>query len=896
MFSLCKLQVGLFLPLFFFALSLVLSAFDTCIQVNGGVPQICVDGLPVPARWCYARTQLMAPWVSDRSCVPYSSLTLLAEPRRWERDFVAQADSESELSVVISLHEYLQAKEELEVWIDDFSLVDITEGSVIISECHFESSEENVFDWYPKDLPTYRVDWSADGGVGDSGALKITWSDIVPRAPEHGEHIYTPFRKVALKEGHEYRVSFWSNATDSARMDIKIIPLPGGALALREKYDVMQSTVKLAHESGVDFVSTMVDFPWPREGEKEDWSIIDTTLSSILAVNPEAKIVPRMVCKAPLWWLEEHPDEMTGWAEGSVDNHPPLESFSSRLWRQESEARLRRIIEHIEERFGKNIAGYHACPGPSEECFYGNYLGSDCPGFGVSEVNAWREWLTKRYTTDQGLREAWHDDSVSLDTVQAVSPSRRKEAAKVGILLEPSRFQDVIDQNFFFNDMVSEVIGEYASVIRDVCGKKRLSLFFYGYTLEVSNTSTEGMSGHFALNKILANPDVDILCSPLSYFDRLEGGVGGVMAPVESALRSGKMWMIEDDSRTYLAASGDLATLPDYLRTQQSSRQVLLRDNAHELIRNLGCWWMDLASWRWFEDSALWEIMATGDVADRMKLAAQHPYTPEVAIVVDERDYAYSIDAVSVRAPLFAVGRQAAARLGTSVGHYLLEDVLARGLSHAKLAVMLDAWALSAEDRLSLKERLAGKFVLWCYAPGLLDTATGLNPDHTLELTGFRIRQKSGNFQEVRATQDGILAGFPDSWRMDGPIRQVTAVIPQAGDRVLATWPDGDAAIVLRENALYNATSTLSWPLLRLAAKEADIHLYTNRQCVFYSDGEFHLVHATEDGSVTLAFPQTVKQVLDAMSMLPLAEKTNSITFDLHKGDTRFILTKSSLP
>ncbi|MBQ9445274.1 MAG: hypothetical protein IJU61_01690, partial [Victivallales bacterium] len=54
------------------------NAHEACIQINNGVPQICLDGQPVRPRWTYNRTQQGI--FGDRNKVPRVSSYLMAEP------------------------------------------------------------------------------------------------------------------------------------------------------------------------------------------------------------------------------------------------------------------------------------------------------------------------------------------------------------------------------------------------------------------------------------------------------------------------------------------------------------------------------------------------------------------------------------------------------------------------------------------------------------------------------------------------------------------------------------------------------------------------------------------------------------------------------------------------
>jgi len=84
-----------------------------------------------------------------------------------------------------------------------------------------------------------------------------------------------------------------------------------------------------------------------------------------------------------------------------------------------------------------------------------------------------------------------------------------------------------------------------------------LVVFFYGYVFEFGTIRLgPATCGHYALRQVLNCPDIDVLCSPISYFDRGIGGGAPSMTAAESVALAGKMWLVEDDTRTHLG-TGD---------------------------------------------------------------------------------------------------------------------------------------------------------------------------------------------------------------------------------------------------------------------------------------------------------------------------------------------------
>ena len=53
-----------------------------------------------------------------------------------------------------------------------------------------------------------------------------------------------------------------------------------------------------------------VDLPWPRPGEKTDWSHADAECQDVLAANPNALLFPRIGMDPPEWWRQSYPEDV----------------------------------------------------------------------------------------------------------------------------------------------------------------------------------------------------------------------------------------------------------------------------------------------------------------------------------------------------------------------------------------------------------------------------------------------------------------------------------------------------------------------------------------------------------------------------------------------------------
>ena len=225
------------------------------------------------------------------------------------------------------------------------------------------------------------------------------------------------------------------------------------------------------------------------DGEEPDWDVLDEDFYKILRACPDALIFPRVNVSLNESWERANPDELCD--EGKTELHRPC--FSSDKWAEETKRLYRLAIRHIEESdYADHVIGYQFAAGNTEEWFSHDFKGS----IGKRSREKFAEHCAKN-------------------------------------CLEPN------DANLyaFLSDVVADRICDLAAVTKEEAGREKLVGTFYGYTFECGDR----VSCHHSLDKVLACPDVDFLCSPISYAkDRELGRDHGCMLPCDSLREHGK--------------------------------------------------------------------------------------------------------------------------------------------------------------------------------------------------------------------------------------------------------------------------------------------------------------------------------------------------------------------
>jgi hypothetical protein len=858
------------------------SGFALTVRVDSpdGDPRLFVDGKPVRARMFFG--------------IP-SSAPITVSPRAQAVAFEFAASGSATTG---SMHFRFGPKEG-SIDLDDIHVVDLEDGRDIVRVSTFEHGPADFArDWtvWPPGVKNDVGTVTVKPGAGRDGSAGL---HVELKAPADGQwpdfHIYHQ-ANLRLVQGHHYRVALWVKATPARALTIAFYK-PGETYThLGGPPGPFESQIKLAADAGVNFVSFPIDMPWPRPGQPADWSRVDLACEQVLRTSPHALLLPRMGMMPPPWWQEANPDDVMRWENGKTG----MAVMASPRYRRDAAERLSALVRHLESKFGEHVAGYHPCGQNTGEWFYEGTWESPLSGYAPADERAWQDWLKNRYGTATALQAAWHKNGVSLAPAQIPAASLR-HASPAGILRDPARERPLCDWAEFQQQAISECVCELAHAVRLASAGKKLVVFFYGYVFEFAAVPTgPAVSGHYALRRVLDCPDIDVLCSPISYFDRGLGQSAPAMTAAESVALAGKMWLYEDDTRTYLG-TGDFPGAMDAVNTLEDTNRELIRNVGQEAVRNFATWWMDLGATGWFNDPRMWDQMKRLAAIDLPLLEHPSAYQPEVAAVLDERAMLQVAPAgVAVTRPGIYEVRAALGRMGAPYGQYLMDDLMAgRVPARAKLVILLNAWRLDAAQRARLTECLRGKTAIWCYAPGYFD-GDKASLEAMRELTGFNLVVCSPSKALAAPTPEGRRCGLTRQIGTDQPVQPLFAVTGLPHEQVLASYGDGSAAVAPHRGSdstrLFAGPPGLTSELLRFAAREAGVHLYTETDCNVYARDSFLVLHASQNGPIIVNLPAQSRSAIRDASWIVRDVLTGewvgrgpNVRLPMKRGDTRVL-------
>ena len=397
------------------------------------------------------------------------------------------------------------------------------------------------------------------------------------------------------------------------------------------------------------------------DGDEPDWDALDDDFHKVLDACPDALLLHRINVSLNEKWERKNRDELCD--EGMVELHRPC--CSSDKWAEETMRLYGLALDHIETSdYADHVIGYQFAAGNTEEWFPHDMKGS----------------IGKR------------------------SREKFAEYCKENCL-------EATTENYFafLSDIVAKRICDLATFTKKKVGREKLVGTFYGYTFECPSRTT----CHHSLDRVLACPDIDFLCSPVSYGkDRELGRDHGCMLPCDSLRENGKLYFAENDTRTHLT----VVPYPDIPYFQNpvfnpkrfdDTVEMLKLHYARALVHGYAHWWFDM--WGgWYADETYMTEMR--EFLEISKDAINKPMgsVSQLAVFVDEKSYKYLPGGA-----LAYVAREMLGKLGAPYDCYLASDY-ERVKERYSAVILIDPYRTPLTDAIvsDAEKRSIGCFVI----------------------------------------------------------------------------------------------------------------------------------------------------------------------------------------
>lgn len=645
----------------------------------------------------------------------------------------------------------------------------------------------------------------------------------------------------------------------------------------------------------------------------ERFAELDRNIRTLLGVNPQALVVILWDLRPTLRWLQQNPDEMLITAFGKKEGV----SFSSAKYRNECLTFTRSLIDYLKSQpYWDRIVGFHpwtcgmpdsVTGGVAENLWQTDRAKITVGDFNPQAMKMFRDFLRRRYLNNvEELRRAWRHPEITFDTATPEIGELTAPGVNDGVFRDPAAGRMAFDYMDFVPTMLSSLILDMCRLTKEMTGGTRINFVHYGFLIAhmQAYNSPGGMfnNNNFDLAELLNDPAIDGYIGAASYSGRLAGTPFLTYFPWSSFRLHGRMYLPDDDTRHYQAATRNYG----HTRGLRESQAIIRRNLGADITRNFGSWFADMSQGEgalavsWTGEREIAEMI--GEMNRLYRQAQQIGYrsAAEIAVIFSAKSPRYldmfhgptlSNNLINwMYYPEFF-------RLGAPFDVYLASDLHHPDFPRQyKLYVMMNTFYLSDADRKRIEElKKDGTTFLWFYAPGYVGD-NGLDVRQIEALTGIRTEVLPGKEKMTAVLQHHRLAeGMPESGRLGaagfpapatrrmhadefGPKFRI--VDPKA--ETAAQFADGKAALAFRDfgtwKSVYSVIPRLERPVLRNICRLAGVHLYTDADIVFDANRNFMVLHNGYDKerSFTLSLPRRTT-VRDAFSDKIVVKNSDSI-------------------
>ena len=186
-----------------------------------------------------------------------------------------------------------------------------------------------------------------------------------------------------------------------------------------------------------------------------------------------------------------------------------------------------------------------------------------CDGQGGGQINSYADYSEPMRAAFCAASNRSSDGGCALATPAERDHPRTGNSFVCGGLEDAAAAAAVVRQNLLLAQVMADAVGGLAQAVKEATDHKALVLTFFGYVLHCttdrhgSNSRNLVNSGHLAGSSLLANDAIDGFVGTYSYSPNTRN-VSMPLLPAgeySSLWKSGKLWIIEDDTRTHLCPS-----------------------------------------------------------------------------------------------------------------------------------------------------------------------------------------------------------------------------------------------------------------------------------------------------------------------------------------------------
>jgi len=678
---------------------------------------------------------------------------------------------------------------------------------------------------------------------------------------------------------------------------------------------------------------------------------LDQQAAAILEIVPDARFIVRMMDMPPQSWYVAHPDAVP---HNCLGQRMHGASLASDDYIAEVGDFLKALTRHCERSaWASRVIGYIIYPlgeGGTDLAMRG-YL------FEYSSVmeRAYRQFLARKYGTDDALRAAWHDASAAIDTAAVPRDDDFRARSDAPVMFWPEARQVQPERDYFelqqilFRRYIKALLDSFreAAGPNRLCGIDALKGNMLGWMCHSIFAAREWKehygdwilaTGTAGMAEILDWDNFDIVATPHDYRNRWAGYGFDPEAIGDSVVLHGKLMLVEEDQRSYASPERGL-----FGSIEPGEEQaVVMRNLAASLTRGQQNYPMDVYI-GYFQSDAVQEAYAKAAAISGRMLHVDRRPVPGVAMLVDDRagictDFSAEYnDLAVIRQRIHGMNH-----CGVPASTLLFDDLRRDDFPvENKLYLLPNCYRWTDEIAHLIRRKLCrnGNVIVFGPGSGITDGTT-VSPEFASKLMGFQFELYDyeyprfvtvDNFYHPITAAMGAHEMYGDSLRygpvlvprIPGECEATQGIRPRRCEQTSANsvppvrlgtialdngkrlpglvvkefgkGASGNGTPGPRGEGDYAVVFTTAVPLpaglLRSLARHSGTHVYDDVDDVVFADSASVAVHAVKPGPRLIALPRE-HRVEDMLTGEVVGDCVSRITFDVEKPVTRWwILT-----
>ena len=616
---------------------------------------------------------------------------------------------------------------------------------------------------------------------------------------------------------------------------------------------------------------------------------------------PEARFVVRFYAHAPKAWREAHPEELVLDEDGKS---LPEASLGSQVFAEAVRKFMVHTIRWIEaQQWASRVAGYISL--------------MDFEGTTLNAIEG------KLFDYSEPMQKAFRAHAPHREGVPPAAPNRDNQ--RYPHWLDPGDSGWEREYFLFVTQLFHSRCRLFLDSAREALNGRKVLLgmdalkqgmqgwicepFFAGKKPRPHHSHILLASGSLHADELLQEQDLSVLNTPYDYVFRHMGGAPEPEGLADSCVLRGKLFLGEDDSRSFAASENQSY---GYFRNIREAQAGIWRNVASAMTRGHDRYWMDVTGFPsprggYFRDEGIMHVIRDAAAVMRDGLEWDHADIPGIAMIID--DAAALHENFSSDFQKLAVHWQrlvGLAQAGVPYRVYLWEDLLLPNFPDHRVFYFPNLFQVTEEKWRTLQERVLGCGRVVCWGPGTgITDGNRLSTEGATRVTGMemvllkenysrRVLATTGNHPITASWAGGSVYGDSTCY---GPILLPTGDQPGTTEQgtVLTSRGVNFPGLAIREmsgplgpwTSLFTAAVPMPAELFRGMARHAGAHVYSSGGDVILASRNLLAIHAVRSGSREIRLPEK-RSVWDLIGQRLIAEDTDTITLEINPPETRF--------